>query len=175
MARYKRADESVLSEKQKEAIRYHEEVQGGHMTNMKYTLLRDLKAFEVYMGWYDLSKEVKQFMSDREFNVLCYGVSSGNDCLVCGTFFRKILIESGEDPDALKLSKKEETIFNFAKAMAKDFHNIPGEIYDELDTYYNEEQMIQLIAFAGQMYATNVFVTTAKVDLDEILINYRKG
>ena len=35
--------------------------------------------------------------------------------------------------------------------------------------------MIQLIAFAGQMYATNVFVTTAKVDLDEILINYRKG
>ena len=102
-------------------------------------------------------------------------ISSGNDCLVCGTFFRRILIENGEDPDALKLSEKEETIWNFARAMAKDFHNIPAELYDELDSYYSEEQMIQLIAFAGQMYATNVFVTTAKVDLDEILINYRKG
>ena len=75
----------------------------------------------------------------------------------------------------MKLSEKEETIWNFARAMAKDFHNIPAELYDELDSYYSEEQMIQLIAFAGQMYATNVFVTTAKVDLDEILINYRKG
>ena len=65
MARYKRADELGLNEKQKEAIRYHEEVQGGHMTNMKYTLLRDLKAFEIYMGWYDLSKEVKRFMSEK--------------------------------------------------------------------------------------------------------------
>lgn len=34
MARYRRADELGLNTEQKEAFRYHEKVQGGHMTNM---------------------------------------------------------------------------------------------------------------------------------------------
>ena len=174
MARYRRTDEIGLSEEQKEAVRYHEEVQGGHMTNMKYTLLNDLTAFRIYMGWYDLQKELREFLSEREFVILCYAISSGNDCLVCGTFFRKILIESGEDPESLVLSEKEETLWDFGRALVRDFHDIPEELYDRLDSWYSQEQMIQLIAFAGQMYATNVFVTAAKVDLDEILLNFRR-
>ena len=31
-----------------------------------------------------------------------------------------------------------------------------------------------LVAFAGQMVATNLFVTVGKVPLDEVLYDYRK-
>ena len=174
MGRYKKANEFELNEEQKKAIAYHENVQGGHMTNMKYTLLRDLKSFESYMSWYDLQKGLQEFLSEREFVILCYAISSGNDCLVCGTFFRKVLIDSGEDPENLTLSEKEEALWNFSRALVKDFHNIPEVFYLTLEKHFDETQMIKIIAFAGQMFATNIFVTAAKVDLDEILFNYRK-
>lgn len=174
MSRYKRADEFELSEEQKEAIIYHEEVQGGHMTNMKYTLLRDLPSFKVFMGWYDLQKGLQEFLSEREFIIYAYAISSTNDCLVCGTFFRRILIDNGEDPENLVLSEREEALWEFGRELTKDFHNVPDELYDRLEKYFDEKQMIQIIAFGAQMYATNMFVTAAKVDLDEILLNYRK-
>ena len=33
--------------------------------------------------------------------------------------------------------------------------------------------IVTIIAFAGIMYATNLFNTVAKVDLDEVLYNFR--
>lgn len=174
MSRYNRADAYELNEKQKKAILYHENVQGGHMTNMKYTLLNDLPSFEVYMGWYDLQKGLREFLSERESVILSYAISSGNDCLVCGTFFRRTLIDNGENPDELALNENESLLWDFGRAFVRDFHNIPIEIYETLEKRFNEKQIIQIIAFAGQMAATNMFVTAAKVDLDEILLNYRK-
>jgi alkylhydroperoxidase family enzyme len=38
---------------------------------------------------------------------------------------------------------------------------------------FTEEQIVLLIAFAGIMYATNLFNTIAKVPLDEVLYPYR--
>ena len=174
MGRYKKADDFDLNDEQLKAVEYHEKVQGGHMTNMKYTLLRDLTSFNVYMGWYDIQSNLLKFMSEREFVILCYAISSGDDCLVCGTFLRRILIDNGEDPEHLVLSEIEQTLFDFGRAIVKDHHNIPDSLYEKLEKRFSETQMIQIIAFAGQMYATNIFVTTARVDLDEILLNYRK-
>ena len=174
MSRYKRAIELGLNEEQKEAIAYHENVQGGYMINMKYTLLRDITSFKVYQGWYDLQNGRRAFLSEREFTMLCYSISTSNDCLVCGTFFRRILIDWGEDPDDLALSETEQLLWDFGRAFVKDFHTIPEEIYEKLGSRFSEVEIIQIIAFAGQMAATNMFVTAAGVDLDEILLNYRK-
>lgn len=174
MARYKRADELGLNAEQKEAVRYHEEVQGGSMTNMKYTLLRDLPSFNVYMGWYDLKKGLNEFLTEREFVIFSYSISSQNDCLVCGTFFRKILIDWGEDLESLKLSETEQLLWDLGRALVDDFHHVPDTVYDRLEKRFSETEIIKILAFAGQMIATNIFVTSAKVDLDEILLNYRK-
>ncbi|MBQ8994268.1 MAG: hypothetical protein IJ091_00465 [Oscillospiraceae bacterium] len=174
MSRYKRADEIGLNEEQTEAVAYHENEQGGHMTNMKYTLLRDLPSFRVYMGWYDLQKGLLKFLSEREFLILSYSISTQNDCLVCGTFFRKILIEKGEDLENLQLSDREQVLWDLGRAFVVDFHHIPEDVYVRLDEIFSETEVIQILAFAGQMAATNMFVTSAKVDLDEVLLNYRK-
>ena len=58
---------------------------------------------------------------------------------------------------------------DFGAAICQDPHNIPGEIYKGLELRFTERQLVQLIAFAGIMYATNLFNTVAKVDLDEVL------
>ena len=57
--------------------------------------------------------------------------------------------------------------------IAQDPHNIPDEIYDGLKAMFTDEQIVTIIAFAGIMYATNLFNTITKVDLDEVLYEYR--
>ena len=58
--------------------------------------------------------------------------------------------------------------------LTKHPHSIDSAIYDKLREKYSDTVLVQLIAFAGIMYATNLFNTVAKVPLDEVLYSYRK-
>ena len=57
--------------------------------------------------------------------------------------------------------------------VAVDPHNVPDEVYDGLKKHFTDEQIVTIIAFAGIMYATNLFNTVAKVELDEVLYDFR--
>jgi hypothetical protein len=141
---------------------------------MKRTLLHNIPAFRAYMEWYSLRDLIVPFTGERAFSLFCYAISTGNECLVCSTFFRKILIDSGDDPDNPKLSETEKLLMDFGHAIARDPHHISESIYDEIKATYNTEQIVLLIAFAGIMAATNLFNTVAKVPLDEVLYQYMK-
>lgn len=146
----------------------------GRITNMKRTLLQHVPSFKAYMEWYTLYDELKPVIGDRALSLFSYAISNGNHCLICSTFFRQILIDSGDDPDDPKLTDIERLLMDFGAAICQDPHNIPDEIYKGLELRFTERQLVQLIAFAGIMYATNLFNTVAKVDLDEVLYKYRK-
>ena len=45
-----------------------------------------------------------------------------NDCLICSTFFRRLLIDAGEDPGALELDDDDELIVDLGRALADDPH-----------------------------------------------------
>ena len=146
----------------------------GRITNMKRTLLNDLPSYETYMKWYDLFDAIEPFTGRRPLDLFCYAISQGNSCLVCSTFFRQILIDSGDDPDNPQLSEIEELLMDFGHAIVLDPNNIPSTIYEGLKEHFSETQIVQLIAFAGIMYATNLFNMVAKVPLDEVLYAYQK-
>ena len=146
----------------------------GRITNMKRTLLHNVPAFKAYMEWYTLKDLIVPFIGERAFSLFSYAISDGNHCLVCSTFFRKILIDSNDNPDNPYLSEDENLLMDFGQAICVDPHNIPEEIYGKLKAKYNEEQLVLLISFAGIMYATNLFNTVAKVPLDDILYQYKK-
>ena len=146
----------------------------GRITNMKRTLLHNTKAFDVYMEWYALADLLGEFLPARAVSLYSYAISEGNRCLVCGTFFRKILIDAGDDPDNPLLSEEEQLLMELGFSVSEDPHNIDPALYDALRERYNDEQLVLLLAFAGMMAATNLFNTIAKVPLDEVLYNYRK-
>lgn len=168
MTDYNSASEEVKREYDDQIAKH------GRITNMKRTLLHNVPAFKAYMEWYTLYDLLVPVVGERAMSLYSYAISSGNDCLVCSTFFRKILIDSGDDPDNPKISETEELLMDFGSAICVDPHNIPDELYDRLKEQFTEEQIVLLIAFAGIMYATNLFNTVAKVPLDEILYKYRK-
>lgn len=145
----------------------------GRITNMKKTLLNNVPAFKAYMEWYTLYDLIVPFVGERGLSLFSYAISKGNDCLICGSFFRKILIDAGEDPDNPNLSDKDKLLMELGQSICVDPHNIPDYIYDDLKAMFTDEQIILLLAFAGIMYATNLFNTIAKVPLDEVLLNYK--
>lgn len=169
MTDYETASEEVKREYDDQIAKH------GRITNMKRTLLHDVPSFKAYMEWYTLYDELVPVIGERGMNLFSYAISNGNDCLICSTFFRKIIIDSGEKPDDPKLNDTEKLLMDFGACICKDPHNIPDEIYDRLKAMYSDKIIVTLIAFAGIMYATNLFNTVAKVDLDEVLFRYRKS
>ena len=146
----------------------------GRITNMKKTLLHSLPAFHALMEWYPLRDAVREFIGDKAVNYFCHAISTENHCLICSTFFRKILADAGENPDDLQFSEKEQLLIDFGKYCVNDVSQIDDELFGKLRQFFNEEQIVLLTAFAGLMIATNLINNALQVDLDEYLESYTR-
>ncbi len=154
-----------------------DEIQAAHgrVTNMKRTLARSPVALRALMTWYDLRDEVVPFLGDRLTTLFAHAISAGTDCLVCSTFFRRLLVDAGEDPDRLRLDEWEQTVVGFGRQLAVDPHGVSDELFGRLAARLSSEQIVALTAFGGLMAATNLFNNALRVDLDEYLDPYRKA
>ena len=147
---------------------------GGRMTNMKWTLAHDPAALDALLEWYPLHDRVVPILGERRTNLFCHAISVQNDCLICSTFFRRILIDSGEDPDALEMDAREAAVVAFGRALAQTPHRVPDAVYDPVAAYFGDEQMVALTAFGALMVATNVINNVLRVPLDDYLQPYRR-
>ena len=87
---------------------------GGRMTNMKWTLAhtrprstRCSSGIRCTTGRADPRRAPHEPVLPRDH--VQY------DCLICSTFFRRLLIDAGEDPDALALDELDELIVDFGR------------------------------------------------------------
>jgi alkylhydroperoxidase family enzyme len=149
-------------------------LQSARITNMKRTLLHSVPAFDALMTWYPLRDTVKPFLGDRLTTLFAHAVSSETDCLICSTFFRRILIDSGEDPDSLEMDGREAAVVAFGRALAVTPHRMADGVYDRVAAYFDDEQMVALTAFGALMVATNVINNALGVPLDDYLEPYRR-
>lgn len=147
---------------------------GGRITNMKATLLTHVPSFDVYMGWYTLRDALVPFIGERAVALFSYAISDENDCLVCSVFFRRILIDNGEDPDDPQVTETEQLLIDWGRQIARDPAGVTDEFVERLERAFNPQLRVLLVAFAGQMVATNLFVTAGRVPLDEVLYDYRR-
>jgi alkylhydroperoxidase family enzyme len=146
---------------------------GGRMTNMKWTLAREPAALDALLQWYPLHDRVVPFLGERRTNLFCHAISTQSDCLVCSTFFRRILVDTGEDPDALELDELDELVVDLGRRLADDPHRVDDDLHARLREHFDEAQVVALIAFGAMMVATNVFNDAMGVPLDDYLQPYR--
>lgn len=152
---------------------HDEHLKTARITNMKRTLLHSVPAFRALMTWYDLRDAVQPFLGERLTTLFAHAVSSETDCLICSTFFRRILIDSGEDPDRLELDAREAAVVAFGRALAVTPHRVPDDVYARAAEHFGDEQMVALVAFGALMVATNVVNNALGVPLDDYLQPYR--
>jgi alkylhydroperoxidase family enzyme len=147
----------------------------GRVTNMKRTLAHSPVALAALMTWYPLRDAVAAFLGDRATTLFAHAVSTQSDCLICSTFFRRLLKESGEDPDALRLSERERTVVDYGRQLVRDANGVSDELYAPLASFLRPEQIVTLTAFGGLMIATNIVNNALNVDLDDYLWPFRKS
>ena len=157
----------------KAAFEKHVQEYGGRITNMKATLGHSLPAFDAYMQWYPLYTEVEKILGKRMASLYAHSISCAADCPLCSTFFRKIIIDSGETPEQLELTESQRDMLNFGSAIAKHKGNIADHLYNAVAVNYKESEMVILVAFAGIMIATNIFNNVIETEIDEYLAAYR--
>jgi alkylhydroperoxidase family enzyme len=144
------------------------------ITNMKRTLLNSLPAFDALMTWYDLRDTVQPFLGDRLTTIYAHAISAETDCLICSTFFRRILIEGGENPDTLALDPREQAVVAFGRCLATSPFTVPDETFAPIRELFNDEQVVALTAFGALMVATNVVNNALEIPLDEYLEPFRR-
>ena len=175
MARITPITENELKPSVKVALERHVQEYHDRVTNMKGTLGHSLLAFEVYMQWYPLYQEVEKILGKRMASLYAHSISCAADCPLCSTFFRKIIIDSGETPEKLELSESEKDVLNFGSGITKHKGNIADHLYNKVAVNYKENEMVILTAFAGIMIATNIFNNVIETEIDEYLSGYRSN
>jgi alkylhydroperoxidase family enzyme len=146
----------------------------GRVTNMKRTLAHSPVALRALMTWYELREEVVPFLGERRTNLFAHAVSSQTDCLICSTFFRRILSDAGENPDRLDLDEVDQALVGYGRQLARDANRVDDELFAQLSAQFSAAQLVTLTVFGGLMIATNVFNNALQVDLDDYLQPYRK-
>lgn len=172
MARISPTTETELQPSVQAAFEKHKTEYHARITNMKATLGHSLLAFEVYMQWYPLYEQVEKILGKRLAYLYAYAISKASDCPLCSTFFRKKIIDAGEKPEDLVLARSQKDVIDFGISVAKYQGNIRDHVYNSLAERYSKTDMVVLIAFAGQMIATNVFNNVIETDIDEYLVEY---
>ena len=143
------------------------------MTNMKRTLLRSVPAFDALMTWYTLRDATIPILGERLTTIFAHAISAETDCLICSTFFRRILMDSGEDPDHLALDERDQAVVAYARRLGHSPFTVPDEIFAPMRALFDEESIVTITAFGALMVATNVINNALEIPLDEYLEPYR--
>jgi alkylhydroperoxidase family enzyme len=146
----------------------------GRVTNLKRTLAHSPAAFRALMQWYPLRDEVRPFLGERLTTLFAHAISSQTDCLICSTFFRRLLIDAGENPDEPRLDERERAVVEYGRQLARDPNEVSDELHGRLAYHFQPKEIVALTAFGGLMVATNLFNNALGVDLDDYLKPYRK-
>jgi hypothetical protein len=150
----------------REAFDYQLKKSGG-ASNMKRVLANSWPVYDAYMGWYTIYERLLEVLGKRGAVIYSHAISTTNGCLLCSLFFIYDLHDLGEDPKNLTLDAKEDLIVRLAGQIVKDPNGVTDELFAELKTYFNNEEIAVLEGFAGQMIATNIFNSVLDVDPDE--------
>jgi alkylhydroperoxidase family enzyme len=145
----------------------------GRLTNMKWTLAHSGVALHALMTWYPLRDKVAAFLGERATTVFTHAISAGTDCLICSTYFRRILIEAGDDPDALVLDERERALVDFGIQLVRDPNQVSDELYGRVAAFLKPAEVVDLTALGAMMIATNVVNNALRVELDDYLVPYR--
>lgn len=171
MARIDPADETSAPPESVQLAAAHAAT-GGRMTNMKWTLAHSPVALDALLQWYPLYDVVKPVLGERRTWLFCHAISTESDCLICSTFFRRLLIDAGEDPAALQLDEFDDLIVDLGRRLATDPHSVDDALHTALRERMGEADVVSLIAFGAIMLATNVFNDAMGVELDGYLERY---
>ena len=158
MPRISLIDLETASEEVKKVVADHV-ADGYRITNEKLTLLHHVPSFNALeLESYKLDRELQKIVGKRAADFYEYAISLQNDCLVCSTYFTKLLKKNGiDDFNTFNFTAEERLLIAYARAIADDPKNVSDELFEQLKARYTEEEIVVITTMGVFMIANNYF------------------
>ena len=168
MARIKLVEQNETTGAEKE--RYDELAGRNAVTNMKKGLLNDAATYDAYMAWYTSWNRLVEVIGQKDAILYAHKISTTNACQLCSLFFISDVKGLGLDPANLVYDEKETLLTALAEQIVKDPTSVSDELFEQLKKHFNDQELVVIVGFAGQMIATNNFNSVFKIDVDQRLL-----
>lgn len=164
MARITKIELETAREEVKQTVAEHLS-QGYKISNEKLTLLHNITAFKALEeSSYTLDKELQRLIGKRAGDFFEYAISVQNDCLVCSSYFTKLLEENGINFDTFEFTESENLLIAYGRAMAENPKQIPEELFAQLKKEFTEEEIVVITTMGVLMIANNYFNDILQVE-----------
>ena len=164
MSRISKIDPETANPEVKSAIADHLAA-GYRLTSEKLTLLHNVTAFRcLEVESYALDRELQRLIGKRAADFFEYAISLENDCLVCSTYFGKLLRDNGIDFETFAFTDREQLLIDYGRAMAKDPKGVPDELFEKLKAEFTEEELVVITTMGVFMIANNYFNDILQVE-----------
>ena len=140
--------------------------QGYRLTNEKKTLLHNAIAFEALEAQsYAVDRELQRLVGKRAADLFEYAISVQNDCIVCTTYFGKLLRSMDiTDFESFDFTPEEKLMIEYGRAIARNPKQIPDELFARLQAEFNDETIVVMTTMAVFMIANNIFNDALQVE-----------
>ena len=158
MARISEINPETASEEVKKVIAEH--IADGHrITNVKRTMLHHIPSFKALeAGSYELDDDLQRLIGKLDGDIFEYAISTENDCLVCSTYFTRLLREEhGLDPATYQFTDRQQLLIEYAKAIAHTPKDVSDELFDRMKKEFTEEQIVAITTMGVMMVAMNYY------------------
>ncbi|MBQ8086969.1 MAG: hypothetical protein IJ074_00935 [Clostridia bacterium] len=165
MPRIKMITPETISEEGKQAVAEHL-AQGYRLTNEKKTLLHNVTAFHALeVESYAVDRELQRFIGKRAADFFEYAISAQNECIVCSTYFIKLLRQYGiEDFEHFDFEPREKLLIEYGQAMAKDPKGVSDELFLRMKQEFTDEEIVVITTMGVFMIANNYFNDILQVE-----------
>lgn len=168
MSRITEIDINQASADVKKVVDDH--IAGGHrITSEKRTLLHNIIAFQALEeSSYTLDEELQRLIGKRAADFYEYAISIENDCLVCSTYFTKLLQKNGIDFATFCFTEREQLLIEYGRAIAKDPKRVSDELFERMKQEFNEEEIVVITTMGVLMIANNYLNDILQVEAEEL-------
>lgn len=111
---------------------------------------------EAMASWHALKDDVEPYIGERAVSLFCYAVSEAAGGAEPAAYFRRVLVESGDDPDAPVVTETEQLLLAWGRLIASTPHAIPADVSARVEAAFSPALRMLLVAFAGQVIAMNL-------------------
>lgn len=146
---------------------------GFRITNMKEILCHSAISFTALEeGTYAVKSELISKIGNRAVQVFGFALSNANECMICGNYFKKAVVDMGIDWDTFQFTDEEQDLIGFAETLHDDPNHVPDDVYEALQARYDEETMVVLVTYACFLLANNYWNNIVGTEIDEYLKPY---
>ena len=148
------------------------EAHGGDYSNLRAALFGNLASFRAFSEWYSLRDEIAPWIGERAVTLFAYAISDAAGSRVLAPYFRKILVDAGDDPVSPQVTEAEQLLIDWGRLIATTPHAISAEFGAQLENTFGPERRLTLLAFAGFTVALALVTIVGGIPTDDSLLEY---